>query len=152
MSKTKHLHSVFLSLSTITLLLASLGRAGAFRSPAFSRPSRRLVLAATMPSPPVARREEDRVVLAGVGPPPRQSESSPNALLDPPVPVPDPYVSLILGVMKKRWKAPRTVMGVIGIDIHILCITTYVFTIMSLIQMPVSHTIVSHTITGMVAR
>lgn len=96
MSKTKHLTSVFLSLSTITLILASLGCAGAFRCPAFSRPSRRLVLAATMPSPPVARREEDRVVLAGVGPPPRQSESSPNALLDPPVSVPDPYVSSVL--------------------------------------------------------
>ena len=101
--KTKHLTLVLLSLSTKTFLLASLCRTGAFRS-AFSRPSRRLILAATMPSPPIARREEDRVVLAGVGPPPRQSESSPNALLDPPVPVPDPYVSLILDVMRKPWK------------------------------------------------
>ena len=50
--------------------------------------------------PPIARREEDRVVLAGIAPPdwkkdlPRQSESSSRnleALLDPPVPVPDPY-------------------------------------------------------------
>lgn len=45
--------------------------------------------------PPIAHREEDRVVLAGVasGPdaPLRQSEVSTEALLDPPVPVPDPY-------------------------------------------------------------
>ena len=46
---------------------------------------------------PVARREEDRVVYAGVAPPnwpkdvPRQSDDSPNKLLDPPVAVPDPY-------------------------------------------------------------
>ncbi|CAB9519827.1 Dipeptidyl aminopeptidase BI [Seminavis robusta] len=47
--------------------------------------------------PPVARREEDRVVYAGAAPPGwdpkivRQSESSKEKLLDPPVPVPDPY-------------------------------------------------------------
>jgi oligopeptidase B len=47
--------------------------------------------------PPVARREEDRVVYAGVAPPgwnldhPRQAEGSANKLLDPPVAVPDPY-------------------------------------------------------------
>lgn len=48
-------------------------------------------------TPPVARREEDRVVLAGVPPPgwdldiPRQSLTSNEPLLDPPVPVPNPY-------------------------------------------------------------
>ncbi|CAB9516963.1 Dipeptidyl aminopeptidase BI [Seminavis robusta] len=48
-------------------------------------------------SPPVARREEDRVVYAGAAPPGwdpkivRQAESSKEKLLDPPVPVPDPY-------------------------------------------------------------
>ena len=47
--------------------------------------------------PPTARREEDRVVYAGVAPPdwpkdaPRQAEDSKEKLLDPPVPVPDPY-------------------------------------------------------------
>lgn len=47
--------------------------------------------------PPVARRDADRVVYAGVAPPgwdptvPRQAESSREALLDPPVAVPDPY-------------------------------------------------------------
>jgi oligopeptidase B len=47
--------------------------------------------------PPVAPREEDRVVYAGVGPPgwdpkvPRQAEGSPHKLLDPPVAVSDPY-------------------------------------------------------------
>lgn len=48
-------------------------------------------------SPPVARREEDRVVYAGVAPPGRnmdilrQPEYSKEKLMDPPVPVPDPY-------------------------------------------------------------
>lgn len=48
-------------------------------------------------SPPNARREEDRVILAGAAPPnwpadvPRQSEYSEHKLLDPPVPIPDPY-------------------------------------------------------------
>lgn len=52
---------------------------------------------ATTVVPPVARREEDRVIYAGVAPPgwdpdiPRQAEDSPNPLLDPPVAVPDPY-------------------------------------------------------------
>jgi oligopeptidase B len=89
-----------LLLSTISFLVcSSLGRVVAFRSsPSFvSRPHRRLVVLAMASNhndavlPPVARREEDRVVLAGVGPPPRQSESSTNKLMDPPVPVPDPY-------------------------------------------------------------
>lgn len=91
---------LFPSIATISFLFqcCSLGRVAAFRPSTFYCPysSRRLVLAAaTMPpsdaTPPVARREEDRVVLAGVGPPPRQSESSTEKLLDPPVPVPDPY-------------------------------------------------------------
>lgn len=48
-------------------------------------------------TPPKAKREEDRVVYAGVAPPgwnpkiPRQAETSQNKLLDPPVPIPDPY-------------------------------------------------------------
>jgi len=48
-------------------------------------------------SPPVAQREEDRVVYAGVAPKgwdvklPRQSATSDEALLDPPVAIPDPY-------------------------------------------------------------
>ncbi|EJK71906.1 hypothetical protein THAOC_06609, partial [Thalassiosira oceanica] len=48
-------------------------------------------------SPPVARREEDRSVFAGVAPEgwdpkmPRQSNDSTEKLLDPPVAVPDPY-------------------------------------------------------------
>ena len=71
--KTKHLTLVYLSLSTKMFLLASLCRTGTFLS-AFSCPSRHLILAATMPSPPIARREEDRVVLAGVGPPRSSSE------------------------------------------------------------------------------
>ena len=47
-----------------------------------------------MVSPPVARRDENGHVLAGVAPEgwdpkiPRQSESSKEKLLDPPVPVP----------------------------------------------------------------
>lgn len=74
----------------------------AFRSSSslslLNRPNRRFLLAMASsssnsgaPTPPVPRREEDRVVLAGVGPPPRQSESSTDKLMDPPVPVPDPY-------------------------------------------------------------
>ena len=48
-------------------------------------------------SPPLARREEERVIYAGVAPPgwdpsiPRQPDGSKETLLDPPVPVPDPY-------------------------------------------------------------
>lgn len=47
--------------------------------------------------PPIARREEDRVVYVGAAPSgwdmnfPRQAEGSPNKLIDPPVAVPDPY-------------------------------------------------------------
>ena len=49
------------------------------------------------PTPPIPRREEDRVVYAGVAPPgwdpkmPRQSNDSTEKLIDPPVPIPDPY-------------------------------------------------------------
>mmetsp|Transcript_38696 Transcript_38696/g.83369 ORF Transcript_38696/g.83369 Transcript_38696/m.83369 type:complete len:862 (+) Transcript_38696:40-2625(+) len=48
-------------------------------------------------SPPIARREENRVVYAGIAPPqwdptlPRQSANSTNPLLNPPNPIPDPY-------------------------------------------------------------
>jgi oligopeptidase B len=53
--------------------------------------------AAGMPTPPIARRDESRTVLAGVAPPgwkedlPRQSECSTEPLLDPPVAIADPY-------------------------------------------------------------
>jgi oligopeptidase B len=56
-----------------------------------------MATATEVATPPKARREDDRVVLAGVAPVdwkadcPRQSESSSEALLDPAVPVPDPY-------------------------------------------------------------
>jgi oligopeptidase B len=48
-------------------------------------------------TPPVPPREEDRVVYAGAAPPgwkkelPRQSDSSEEALIDPPIAIPDPY-------------------------------------------------------------
>ena len=51
----------------------------------------------SLSSPPVIRREEDRVVYAGAAPEgwklsvPRQSQGSTESLLDPPVPIPDPY-------------------------------------------------------------
>ena len=88
--------SFVVPVATIALsILLQSGRAAAFRSSPSYRPSCRFLLAMTSSnhdvSPPVARREEDRVVLAGVGPPPRQSESSTNKLLDPPVAVSDPY-------------------------------------------------------------
>lgn len=63
-------------------------------------------------SPPLARREEDRVVYAGVAPPGwkpevvRQAESSTEALLDPPVAVPDPY-----GWMRDDTRTSETVLG-----------------------------------------
>ena len=47
--------------------------------------------------PPIPRREEDRVVYAGVAPEgwdmemPRQADESTEELMDPPVPVKDPY-------------------------------------------------------------
>lgn len=47
--------------------------------------------------PPIPRRDENRVVYAGIAPPnwdakmPRQSNDSTEKLLDPPVPIPDPY-------------------------------------------------------------
>ncbi|KAI2509322.1 Prolyl oligopeptidase [Fragilaria crotonensis] len=51
-------------------------------------------MSAAAPRPPVAHREEDRFVLAGNDPASklqRQSESSTEPLLDPPIPVHDPY-------------------------------------------------------------
>jgi len=48
-------------------------------------------------TPPIARREENRLVYAGIAPPgwdpslPRQAVNSTNPLMDPPVPIPDPY-------------------------------------------------------------
>jgi hypothetical protein len=47
--------------------------------------------------PPIPRRDENRAVYAGIAPPnwdskmPRQSNDSTEKLLDPPVPIPDPY-------------------------------------------------------------
>ena len=49
------------------------------------------------PTPPVPRREEDRVVYAGSAPPgwdpkmPRQSNDSTEKLIDPPIAISDPY-------------------------------------------------------------
>ena len=51
----------------------------------------------TNATPPIATREEDRVIYAGVASPgwnnkyPRQADNSTNKLLDPPVAIPDPY-------------------------------------------------------------
>jgi oligopeptidase B len=53
--------------------------------------------ASAVHTPPTARRDEDRVLYAGAAPPgwnpkhPRQAEDSEEALLDPPVAIPDPY-------------------------------------------------------------
>lgn len=81
-------------------LLSLVGRsttASAFSVKSFqSTTSRRLCLAMSA-VPPVARREEDRVVYAGVAPEgwdpkvPRQSQESTEKLMDPPVAIPDPY-------------------------------------------------------------
>ena len=74
----------------LTTFLAGSARAF-FRSSTLSRRSFVLAMSAV---PPVARREDDRVVLAGNDPNSklqRQSDSSTEPLLNPPVPVPDPY-------------------------------------------------------------
>jgi oligopeptidase B len=82
---------------------ASLSSSRSFRSTATAttttatatRTSQRLL--AMSATPPVPRREEDRVLYAGVAPSgwdtsvPRQSRDSKEALLDPPVAVNDPY-------------------------------------------------------------
>eukprot|EP00980_Cylindrotheca_fusiformis_P013714 scaffold3526_cov115-Cylindrotheca_fusiformis.AAC.4 len=74
-------------------LVSASGTFSSSRRP-FQSSARSAMSAAT---PPVPRREEDRVVYAGVAPPgwdasvPRQSRDSKEALLDPPVPIPDPY-------------------------------------------------------------
>lgn len=55
------------------------------------------VVSGSTNAPPVPKREEDRVVYVGAAPPgwkaslPRQSESSTEKLVDPPVALPDPY-------------------------------------------------------------
>jgi hypothetical protein len=41
--------------------------------------------------PPLPRRDESRVVYAGIGPNIRQSNESTESLMDPPVSIPDPY-------------------------------------------------------------
>jgi hypothetical protein len=41
--------------------------------------------------PPLPRRDESRVVYAGIGPNIRQSNESTEPLMDPPVSIPDPY-------------------------------------------------------------
>ena len=54
-------------------------------------------MTAATATPPIPRREEDRVVYAGVAPPgwdpkmPRQSNDSTEKLMDPALPIPDPY-------------------------------------------------------------
>jgi oligopeptidase B len=66
----------------------------------------------TPPQPPVARREEDRVVYAGVAPEgwpkdvPRQSESSKERLMDPPVAIKDPY-----GWLRDDWREDKEVLA-----------------------------------------
>lgn len=65
-----------------------------------------------MASPPIARRDEDRVVLAGIAPPgwdesiPRQSETSQEILLDPPLAIPDAY-----GWLRDESRSDATVIG-----------------------------------------
>lgn len=78
----------------LTSALSLVGRsAKSFQSTTVSR---RLCLAMSA-VPPVPRREEDRVVFAGAAPEgwdanvPRQSQESKEKLMDPPVPIPDPY-------------------------------------------------------------
>ncbi|KAL7561597.1 hypothetical protein ACA910_004187 [Epithemia clementina (nom. ined.)] len=50
-----------------------------------------------LPMPPIARRDDDRVVYIGAAPPgwdpelPRQAEDSKEPLIDPPIALPDPY-------------------------------------------------------------
>jgi oligopeptidase B len=62
--------------------------------------------------PPVARRDPNQVVWAGVAPPgwnlevPRQSETSTEPLMDPPVAVPDPY-----GWMRDETREDKEVLG-----------------------------------------
>ena len=46
---------------------------------------------AMLPSPPIPRRDEDRYVYAGTGPALRQANDSNETLMDPPVPISDPY-------------------------------------------------------------
>lgn len=63
----------------------------------FSSSRRRFVALAMTATPPVPRREEDRVIYAGVAPSgwdasvPRQSNDSKETMMDPPVPIKDPY-------------------------------------------------------------
>lgn len=70
--------------------------ASTFRLAASMSSSTSTIPVATV-SPPIPRREEDRVVYAGVAPDgwdtkvPRQSEESTEPLLDPPIPIQDPY-------------------------------------------------------------
>jgi hypothetical protein len=47
--------------------------------------------AGASPSPPIPRRDENRVVYAGIGPSLRQSNDSSELLMDPPMPISDPY-------------------------------------------------------------
>ena len=106
---TYHLPSVFSSLIVQSSFPTS---SNAKRHPFYLQKSS-IATADTMspPTPPIAKREEDRVVYAGILPPSkqdetssssssnnnkgkdliRQSESSTNKLLDPPRPIPDPY-------------------------------------------------------------
>jgi exodeoxyribonuclease III len=53
-------------------------------------------------------------------------------------------VSLILGVMRKRWRAPHTVISLIVIAIHMLRSTAYAFTILSLDQLSLTQLFLTH--------
>ena len=90
---------VFASWMTAVSIGPSFARAFTRRSSLFGKSSRPLAAMAAMISPPNARREEDRVVWAGTLPDnsdnnsklARQSETSMEPLLDPPISIPDPY-------------------------------------------------------------
>jgi oligopeptidase B len=66
-------------------------------SPSSSASAAVTASSAAVTKPPVAERDEDRVVYAGAAPPgwdpelPRQSDESIEPLMDPPVAIPDPY-------------------------------------------------------------
>lgn len=69
-------------------------------SKSFSSPMSSSASASTRPTPPKPRRDEDRVTYAGLPPSslhwdatknPRQAADSPHPLLNPPIPIPDPY-------------------------------------------------------------
>eukprot|EP00536_Pseudo-nitzschia_multiseries_P000997 jgi/Psemu1/179957/e_gw1.12.138.1 len=72
----------------LTAVAVLVGLTGVYRFPSFSKRKK---------IPPVARREEDRVIYAGAPPPgwdpqiPRQSADSKHPLINPPIAIDDPY-------------------------------------------------------------